>query len=71
MSGDSYKTLQAALDVEMKDSSKQGLGMETVRADPVTPELEQILLEKGILSGDPPKSLVGSIFWLIGFNFGG
>ena len=69
MSGDSYKTLQAALDVEMKDSSKQGLSMITVRPDSITSELEQISQEKGILSGDTPRSLVGSIFWLIGVNF--
>ena len=48
VSGENLKTPQAALAVEMKDSARQGLGIETNRADPITPEMEKILWDKGI-----------------------
>ena len=70
LSAKEFKTLQLALDLEMKTSTAQGLGMNVKQSDPVTSDMEDILWEKGILGSHSPRSLLRTVFWLIGVNYG-
>lgn len=65
-----FPKLYYTLDVEMKASSAQGIGTTVKKAEPISPESEEVLWNKNILGDQTPKSLLRAAFYLIGVNFG-
>jgi hypothetical protein len=59
-----------ALDIEMKTSTEQGLGMNTKQAQPLTMEMEEQLWTDKILGTIDGDTLLKTAFFAIGINFG-
>ncbi|XP_060572537.1 uncharacterized protein KIAA1958-like [Ruditapes philippinarum] len=54
----------------MQNVTKQGVGFIKKQAAAITKEQENALWEQGILGNENPQSLLYTIFWTIGVNFG-
>lgn len=62
--------IRAALDLEMKISTRMGLGLTTNQAAPVSSDIQDQLWQNGVLGDSDPKALVRAVFYLVGVNFG-
>ena len=68
-SGGAFEKLRKSLDVEIKISARNNLGLKPKQADVICVKIESSLWEKNILgSGDPEAILTTTFFW-IGLNF--
>ena len=63
-----FKLFQDSLDAEMKRLTAKGLGCEIKQAQPTTEDEEQLMWTKGVLGDTDPKTLLNTLFFLIG-NF--
>ena len=68
--GGQFDKLQKALDVEMKISTSNKLGLQRKQAQVISEEMENDLWEKKILGDSCPKVLLRTTLYLIGLNFG-
>ena len=59
----SFDFLRKSLDARMKELTKKGIGHMKKQAQPITPEMESILWDKGIFSRDTGESLLKIVFW--------
>ena len=64
-----FPNLYYALDVQMKESTGLGLGMNTKQSDTIQQSQEDVLWEKKILDPDTPKGLQRALFYMIGVHF--
>ena len=64
------KLFQDSLDAEMKRLTAKGLGCEIKQAQPITEDEEQLMWTKGVLGDMDPKTLLNTLFFLIGKFFG-
>ena len=62
--------IKLALDFAMQQSAKQGVGLRERKADAISYQQEEQLWEMGILGSSTPSSLLQTIFFLMGTNFG-
>ena len=53
----------------MKRLQRNGLGSKTRQAEPITDEEEDLLLEKGLLGDNNPRTLLQTIFYVVGLYF--
>ena len=68
--GGQFDKLQKALDVEMKISTSNKLGLQRKQAQVISEEMENDLWGKKILGDSCPKVLLRTTLYLIGLNFG-
>lgn len=64
-----FKLFQDSLDAEMKRLTAKGLGCEIKQAEPITEDEEQLMWTKGVLGDTDPKTLLNTLFFLIGKFF--
>ena len=62
--------LRLALDYEMQQSAKEGVGLRERKADYVAFDQESNLWEEGIMGDQNPQALLRALFYVIGTNFG-
>jgi hypothetical protein len=62
-SDDRFARTRRVLDARMKSLVAQGIGTTTRQADPILPEQENVLWEKGILGSSSAKSLQNTVFF--------
>lgn len=70
LDAETFPMLYYALDVSMKESSRQGLGMKAKAAAEISYNQEETLWNKNVLGKDDPKSLQRAVFFVIGVQFG-
>ena len=58
-----FDLLRKSLDARMKALTRIGVGTVKRQAQPVTPEMENTLWEKGIFSHETSKGLLNVVFW--------
>ena len=66
---DTFPNVYYALDVSMKASTSEGLGMNSKQAENISPAQEKALWEKKIIDVDTPKGLLNALFYAIGVHF--
>ena len=64
-----FKLFQDSLDAEMKRLTSKGLGCEIKQAEPITEEEEELMWSKGVLGDTDPKTLLNTLFFLLGKFF--
>ena len=64
-----FAELQGVLDAEMKCLKSTGIGSQKPQAEPLTPEEEEHLWEKGILGDHSPQALLNTVFYFSGIYF--
>ena len=62
-------TLYYGLDVAMKQSTSEGIGMHTKQVDPITHDQEEKLWSEKILDMNTPHGLQRALFYVLGVNF--
>ena len=65
----SFAELRMTLDAEMKRLQRSGLGSKKKKAEPITPEEEEIMWKKGILGESTPQALVDTMLYMNGLYF--
>ena len=65
----SFAELRMTLDAEMKRLQRSGLGSKKKKAEPITPEEEEIMWKKGILGESTPQALVDTMLYMSGLYF--
>ena len=53
----------------MKRLKSAGIGARAHKAEPLTPEEEEVLWEKGVLGDHSPQALLNTVFYQNGVNF--
>ena len=69
-SGEAYEKLRKSLDIEMKTSTNNNLGLHPKQAQVISEEIENYLWENKFLGDSCPKVLLRTALYLIGLNFG-
>lgn len=69
-SGLLFQKLMKSLDIEMKISTQDKLGLKPKQAQIITQEIENVLWDNNFLGESCPESLLRTTFYLIGLNFG-
>ena len=64
-----FAELRTVLDAEMKRLKAAGIGSRAHKAEPLTPEEEEMLWEKGVLGDHSPQALFNTVFYQNGVNF--
>ena len=64
-----FAELQGVLDAEMKCLKSAGIGSQKPQAEPLAPEEEEHLWEKGILGDHSPQALLNTVFYFSGIYF--
>ena len=64
-----FKLFQDSLDAEMKRLTVKGLGCEIKQAETITDDEEQLMWTKGVLGDTDRKTLLNTLFFLIGKSF--
>ena len=64
-----FADFRTVLDAEMKLLKSAGIGARAHKAEPLTPEEEEVLWEKGILGDHSPQALLNTVFYQNGVNF--
>lgn len=64
-----FAETRTILDSEMKRLKRDGIRTRGRKADPITPEEEEVLWNKGILGDHNPEALLNAIFYLVGVSF--
>ena len=64
-----FAELWGVLDAEMKRLKSAGIGSQKRQAEPLTPEEEERLWEKGILGDHSPQALLNAVFYFNGIYF--
>ena len=64
----SFKPIQDALDVEMKESQKAGLGRRK-QADVLPGKVEEDMWDTGVLGTGDPKTLLDTLMFTLGYYF--
>ena len=63
-----FKPIQDALDIEMKESQKAGLGKRK-QADVLPEKVEEDMWDTGVLGTGDPKTLLDSPMFTLGYYF--
>ena len=58
-----FDELRKSLDAKMKDLTRRGVGIIKKQAQPLTPEIEDTLWERGIFDQHTGKGLFNVVFW--------
>ncbi len=58
-----FDLLRKSLDAKMKELTRNGIGHVKRQAQPITPEMEDTLWEKGIFSRTTSRGLLNVVFW--------
>ena len=64
-----FAEFRTVLDAEMKRLKAAGIGSRAHKAEPLTPEEEEMLWEKGVLGDHSPQALLNTVFYQNGVNF--
>jgi hypothetical protein len=65
-----FEKVRKSLDVEMKCSAQNNVGIRPKQAEVIPVEVERDLWEQGFLATNDPESLLRTVFYLIGLTFG-
>ena len=64
-----FAIMQRTLDAKMKQLRSSGLGVEVKKAESITIEEEEVMWQCGALDDQDPRTLLYTIFYLIGVYF--
>ena len=64
-----FAEFRTVLDAEMKRLKAAGIGSRAHKAEPLTPEEEEMLWDKGVLGDHSPQALLNTVFYQNGVNF--
>ena len=64
-----FAEFRTVLDAEMKRLKAAGIGSRAHKAEPLTPEEEEMLWEKGVLGDHSPQALLNTVFYQNDANF--
>jgi len=70
LSDPKFASLRNVVSNTMREKVKQGVGLFRKKAEVISVEIENSLWENGILGCQDPETLLHTMFWIIGINFG-
>lgn len=65
-----YDLLRKSLDAKLKQLTRKGVGCHKKQAQPITPEMEQVLWDEGIFSRKTGEGLTNAVYWYSSKMFG-
>ena len=70
LSDPKFSSLRNVISNTMREKVQQGVGLFRKKAEVISVEIENSLWENGILGCHDPETLLHTVFWIIGINFG-